>query len=104
MGTCPAGPGRERPAWCARWSTRTRTALLGGGRRSRRAGEGDVVAQLFELADEASGFALRIAEALEVVAAQIVVALTGAEEAPDEVAQAVGHGNGGLVRAAPLGD
>ena len=39
-----------------------------------------MVTQLFELADETSGFALGITAALEVVAAKILVALLGAEE------------------------
>ena len=50
------------------------------------------------------GLAFWVTATLEVIVAEIVEALAGAEHVPEQVTQAVGDGDGGLVRASPFGD
>lgn len=67
-------------------------------------GEVDVVGELFELSYEPAGLSLWVTSTLEVVVTEVVVALAGAEQVPDQIAQAVGYGYCGFVGASPFGD
>jgi hypothetical protein len=79
--------------------------LLSLLRRGRwGAGETDLEAERMKLPHEPIGLALGVTATLEVVGAEVGEALAGGEHVPDEVGQAVGDRDGGLVRAAPLGD
>lgn len=76
--------------------------MLGGG--ILQGGERDLEPELLKLGDEAAGLSFRIMAPLEVPVAEVVVGLAGAEHVPDQVAQAVGDGDGGLVGASAFGD
>ena len=66
--------------------------------------ESDLEAESFELGDQVTGLVLRVVTALEVVVAQVVEALAGAEHVPDEVKEAVRDGHRGLVRPSAFSD
>jgi hypothetical protein len=64
----------------------------GGGRC-----EGDGVAEVFELGDEAAGLAFGVTPSGEVVIAEVLEYLTGAQEMPHQLDERVGDGDGRLV-------
>ena len=103
----------EMPAWVA-------TAVGGVGRARAARGEaeigqarvgrwlcadggrccdGDGVAELFELGDEPAGLPLGVLARREVVVAEVLEHLAGAQQMPDQLDQRVGDGDGCLVRA-----
>ena len=71
----------------------------GGGRC-----EGDGVAEVFELGDEAAGLAFGVAPSGEVVIAEVLEYLTGAQEMPHQLDERVGDGDGRLVGPATASD
>jgi hypothetical protein len=62
--------------------------------------QGDFEAELLELGDEPAGSSLRVFARDEVVVAEVLVDLAGAEQMLDEFDQRVGDGHRCLVRAA----
>ena len=53
--------------------------------------QGDVVAEGFELGDEAAGFPVGVQEAGEVVGAEFVVGLAGGQDVPDDECDTRSH-------------
>src|SRR5437763_10072242 len=91
--TCPAhGRGRERGARPP--DGKCRVTSSGGGL------QGDVVSEAFELGDEPAGGAFGVAAA-EVVAAEVVVQLTGREHVPAGTEDRVFDGAERAAMAAP---
>ena len=70
----------------------------------RRCGEGDGVAEVFELGDEPACLAFGILAFGEVVVAEVLEHLAGAQEMPDELDQRVSDGDGCFVGPAAAGD
>jgi hypothetical protein len=66
--------------------------------------ERDRVAELFELGHETTCSSFGVLAVGEVVVAEILEDLAGAEQVPDEFDQRMRDGDGGLVRAAAAGD
>ena len=66
--------------------------------------QGDGEAELFELGDEAARSPLGVLAGGEVVVAEVLEHLGGAEQVPDQLDQGVGDGDGCLVRAAASRD
>jgi hypothetical protein len=66
--------------------------------------QGDFESELFELGDEIACSPLRVLAGAEVVVAEIVEQLAGAEQVPDELDQGVGDGDGSFVGAAAARD
>ena len=66
--------------------------------------QGDGVAELFELGDQATRLALRVLSFGEVVIAEVLEHLAGAQEMPHQLDQCVGDGDGCFVGATTAGD
>src|SRR6266496_4028696 len=72
--------------------------------------EGDLVAEGFELGDQAPGFPFGVEAGGEVVSTQFVVGLSGGQDVPDDDDQGVGDHDDGLLLgggaavAAPFND
>src|SRR5215204_3066915 len=71
---------------------------LGGG------GDGDGVAECFELSQETASDRFGIAAALVAVGTEVGESFAGGEDVPDDVEETVGDGDSGLVRSSTMSD